>query len=74
MPVPDGPGLGVTLNEEAIQEGLRRTGQDPEKLFFPPTEEWNRERSHDRQWSLDRSPNLQPIATADVQAGPTGRG
>jgi L-alanine-DL-glutamate epimerase-like enolase superfamily enzyme len=72
--VPDGPGLGVTLNEEAIKEAIRRSGQDPEKLFFPPTEEWNRERSHDRQWSRDRSPDLRRVATADVQAGPTGRG
>jgi hypothetical protein len=43
--------LGITLNEEAIKEVLRRNGQDPEKLYFPPTEEWNRERSHDRLWS-----------------------
>lgn len=49
--VPDGPGLGITLNEEALKEGLRRQGLDPEKQFFPPTEEWNRERSHDRLWS-----------------------
>jgi len=51
VPVPDGPGLGITLNEEAIKESLRRRGQEPEKLFFPPTEEWNKERSHDRPWS-----------------------
>lgn len=49
--VPDGPGLGITLNEEAVKEALRRQGQDPEKLYFPPTDEWNRERSHDRTWS-----------------------
>lgn len=49
--VPDGPGLGITLNDEAIKEGLRRQGLDPEKQFFPPTDEWNRERSHDRLWS-----------------------
>jgi L-alanine-DL-glutamate epimerase-like enolase superfamily enzyme len=49
--VPDGPGLGITLNEEAVKEGLRRHGLDPEKQFFPPTEEWNRERAHDRLWS-----------------------
>jgi len=49
--VPDGPGLGITLNEEAIKESLRRAGRDPQKLYFPPTEEWDRERSHDRTWS-----------------------
>jgi hypothetical protein len=52
--VPSGPGLGITLNEEAIKDALRRNGREPEKLYFPPTEEWNRERSHDRTWSLHR--------------------
>ncbi len=51
IPVPDGPGLGITVNEAAVKESLRRSGRDPEKLYFPPTEEWNKERSHDRQWS-----------------------
>ena len=51
VPVPDGPGLGITLNEEAIKESLRRRGQEPEKLYFPPSEEWNKERSLDRPWS-----------------------
>jgi len=51
IPVPDGPGLGIELNEEAIKENMRRRGQDPEKTFFPPTEQWNTERSMDRQWS-----------------------
>jgi hypothetical protein len=49
--VPNGPGLGITLNEDAIKDLLRRNGQDPEKLYFPPTEDWNQERSHDRLWS-----------------------
>jgi len=49
--VPDGPGLGFDLNEEAVKEMLRRNRQDPEKLYFPPTEQWDKERSHDRQWS-----------------------
>jgi len=49
--VPDGPGLGFTLNEEAVKEMLRRNGRDPEKDYFPPSDQWNRERSHDRQWS-----------------------
>lgn len=52
--VPNGPGLGITLNEEAVKEMIRRQGRDPEKLYFPPTDEWDKERSHDRQWSLDR--------------------
>lgn len=51
--VPDGPGLGITLNEEAIKESLRRNGREPEKLYFPPTPEWDKERSHDRTWSLN---------------------
>jgi hypothetical protein len=51
MAVPDGPGLGINLNEEAIKEAIRRGGKDPAKLYFPPTEEWNTERSGDRQWS-----------------------
>jgi L-alanine-DL-glutamate epimerase-like enolase superfamily enzyme len=49
--VPDGPGLGIELNEEVIKERLQRFGRDPEKLFFAPTDEWNTERSVDRQWS-----------------------
>jgi len=49
--VPDGPGLGIELNEEAIRENLRRRGRDPEKEYFPPTPEWDNERSHDRRWS-----------------------
>ncbi|MBM3333175.1 mandelate racemase/muconate lactonizing enzyme family protein [Candidatus Sumerlaeota bacterium] len=48
---PNGPGLGVELNEEAIKERLRRIGRDPDKVFFPPTDQWDRERSHDRLWS-----------------------
>jgi L-alanine-DL-glutamate epimerase-like enolase superfamily enzyme len=53
--VPDGPGLGVTPNEEAIKALLRGRNQDPDKLYFPPTEEWDQERSMDRLWS--RSPS-----------------
>ena len=49
--VPDGPGLGIELNEEAVKDALRRRERDPEKEFFPPTDAWNSERSHDRQWS-----------------------
>lgn len=45
--VPDGPGLGVIVNEEAIREHLAPwdTG------FFEPTPEWERGGSHDRLWS-----------------------
>lgn len=49
--VPDGPGFGINLNEEAIKESLRRRGEDPEKVYFPPTPEWDKEPSHDRTWS-----------------------
>ena len=51
--VPDGPGLGITLNEAAVKESLRRADRDPTKFFFPPTDDWNRERSHDRTWSYE---------------------
>jgi len=66
VPVPDGPGLGLTLNEEAIKALLRRQGQDPEKLYFPATEEWNKERSYDRTWSL--TPSLSKPALAVKEA------
>jgi L-alanine-DL-glutamate epimerase-like enolase superfamily enzyme len=48
IPVPDGPGLGIDLNEEAVKRMLA----DPHKDFFPPTDEWNGEKSWDRQWSF----------------------
>jgi L-alanine-DL-glutamate epimerase-like enolase superfamily enzyme len=43
--VPDGPGLGVTLNEEAVKKSLREPG------YFEPTPQWDKERSSDRLWS-----------------------
>jgi L-alanine-DL-glutamate epimerase-like enolase superfamily enzyme len=43
--VPDAPGLGITLNEEAVREHLAEPG------YFEPTPEWDRERSWDRLWS-----------------------
>jgi hypothetical protein len=46
--VPDGPGLGIELNEDLIKSRLK----DP-KLYFPPTPEWDNERSNDRLWSLN---------------------
>ncbi|MBW3623887.1 MAG: mandelate racemase/muconate lactonizing enzyme family protein [Armatimonadetes bacterium] len=43
--VPDGPGLGITLNEDVAKEHLAEPG------FFEPTPEWDRQRSVDRLWS-----------------------
>jgi L-alanine-DL-glutamate epimerase-like enolase superfamily enzyme len=45
IPVPDAPGLGVTLNEEAVKQHLGEGG------FFPPSPQWDKERSWDRLWS-----------------------
>ena len=45
--VPDAPGLGFTLNEDAVKEHLI-----PEDLgFFEPTPQWDSEKSWDRLWS-----------------------
>jgi L-alanine-DL-glutamate epimerase-like enolase superfamily enzyme len=44
--VPDGPGLGFTLNEEAIKKQMREPG------YFEPTPQWDiKERVNDRLWS-----------------------
>jgi L-alanine-DL-glutamate epimerase-like enolase superfamily enzyme len=48
--VPDRPGLGVELNEEAIKSHLK-----PGEEYFAPTPEWDDERSWDRLWSLTPS-------------------
>ena len=45
-PVPDTPGLGVELNEEAVKAHLR-----PGAGYFDPTPDWDKERSNDRLWS-----------------------
>ena len=45
IPVPEKPGLGVTLNEEAVKQHLGQPG------YFEPTPEWDKERSWDRLWS-----------------------
>ncbi|GAB4118860.1 MAG: mandelate racemase/muconate lactonizing enzyme family protein [Roseiflexaceae bacterium] len=45
--VPETPGLGFTLNEEAVREHLLPS--DPG--FFEPTSEWDSDRSWDRLWS-----------------------
>jgi L-alanine-DL-glutamate epimerase-like enolase superfamily enzyme len=43
--VPDKPGLGVTLNEDAVKAHLGEPG------YFEPTTQWNTDRSNDRHWS-----------------------
>ncbi len=45
IPVPEGPGLGITLNDEVVQAHLAEPG------YFEPTTEWDNERSWDRLWS-----------------------
>jgi L-alanine-DL-glutamate epimerase-like enolase superfamily enzyme len=43
--VPDGPGLGVTLNDDVVRQHLARgTG------YFEPTTQWDHESSWDRLW------------------------
>jgi L-alanine-DL-glutamate epimerase-like enolase superfamily enzyme len=43
--VPNGPGLGITLNEAVIKQHLGEPG------YFEPTPDWNRRDSTDRLWS-----------------------
>lgn len=50
--VPDGPGLGIELNEKAIKSLL----EDKDE-YFAPTPEWDNERSWDRIWSLNSPKN-----------------
>jgi len=50
--VPDGPGLGIELNEQAVKDAIRKRGGDADQEYFPPTPQWNRERSLDRLWSF----------------------
>ncbi len=45
IPVPDTPGLGVTLNDEACKQHLLEPG------YFEPTPQWDKDRSNDRWWS-----------------------
>jgi len=47
IPVPDTPGLGFTINEEAVKEHLL----PEDRGFFEPTPQWDGERSWDRLWS-----------------------
>ncbi|MEQ9442649.1 MAG: mandelate racemase/muconate lactonizing enzyme family protein [Cyclobacteriaceae bacterium] len=44
--VPEKPGIGIELNEEAVKEHLAKG-----EKYFAPTEEWNELRSWDRIWS-----------------------
>jgi L-alanine-DL-glutamate epimerase-like enolase superfamily enzyme len=46
IPVPEVPGLGVTLNEDVVKQHLL-----PGTDYFAPTPEWDSERSWDRLWS-----------------------
>jgi L-alanine-DL-glutamate epimerase-like enolase superfamily enzyme len=43
--VPQGPGLGISLNEDVLKQHLTDPG------YFEPTPEWDSERSWDRLWS-----------------------
>lgn len=44
--VPEKPGLGVTLNEDAVRQHLM-----PGASYFEPTTQWDQEKSWDRLWS-----------------------
>ena len=44
--VPDAPGLGVNLNEEAAKRFMKK-----ENTWFAPTDVWNTKDSWDREWS-----------------------
>jgi L-alanine-DL-glutamate epimerase-like enolase superfamily enzyme len=44
--VPDGPGLGITLNEDVVRQHLM-----PGTGYYEPTPQWDHERSWDRLWS-----------------------
>ncbi len=48
IPVPDKPGLGIELNEDAVKENISSGG------YFDPTPEWDNESSHDRLWSFNK--------------------
>jgi L-alanine-DL-glutamate epimerase-like enolase superfamily enzyme len=57
IPVPNGPGLGIELDEEAIKSQLKDPAQ-----FFPPTPQWDDERAWDRIWSAAPRPDGAPAA------------
>jgi len=45
IPVPETPGLGVTLNDDACKQHLLEPG------YFEPTPQWDKDRSNDPWWS-----------------------
>lgn len=45
--VPDKPGLGITLNDDAVKQHLL-----PGTGYFEPTPQWDKEHSWDRLWSM----------------------
>ncbi len=55
--VPDKPGLGITLNEEAVKAHLA-----PGSGFFEPTPQWDKEHSWDRLWSMAPRRGTEKIA------------
>ncbi|MFC1561201.1 mandelate racemase/muconate lactonizing enzyme family protein [Candidatus Latescibacterota bacterium] len=58
VPVPNTPGLGIELNEEACKK------RHPKTPWFPPTPEWDRERRQGRRfWSFSK-----PIKSTSVQS------
>ena len=52
--VPDGPGLGFEIDEDALKRSIERYKKfRPDSGgYFEPTPEWDNERSHDRLWSM----------------------
>jgi len=55
IPVPDGTGLGIELNEEAVKANISSGG------YFEPTPEWDHKRSHDNLWSFAKPGNSKSI-------------
>ena len=47
VPVPNTPGLGIELNEEAVREHM-----NPGTEYFGSTDEWNDDKANDRLWSM----------------------
>ncbi|MFC1650972.1 enolase C-terminal domain-like protein [Candidatus Latescibacterota bacterium] len=55
IPVPDGPGLGIELVEDAVKEQMPNP-----KEYFLPTPEWDKEdiRINDRLWSMIKADEI----------------
>jgi L-alanine-DL-glutamate epimerase-like enolase superfamily enzyme len=54
--VPESPGLGIDLNEEAVKEHLAKSSEESKFSIYPKgvfneTSEWDDLDSHDRTWS-----------------------